>query len=90
MEGDLFGLLEVVRRIGRERHGSDDLHRSQLLGNELRWIEKVDFFEHFIFGIGEDLEAKIPLRVGAAFDSVREIREWTPSLGFQWNLTREV
>ena len=49
------------------------LHRGELLGHELGRVEQVDALEHLVRGVGEGLDAEVPLRVGARLDGVVEV-----------------
>ena len=72
-EGDLFGLSEVVRRVGVQRHHADRLNGGQFLRDQLRRVEQVDPLEHLVFGIGKGLDSQFPLRERARLDRVDQV-----------------
>ena len=73
VEGHLLGLGEEVRRVRRQRQPPDRLHRSQLLGHELRRVEQVDALEHLVRGVREGLDAQLPLRQVPSLDRVGQV-----------------
>jgi hypothetical protein len=73
VEGDLLGLGEEVGRVPVEHQRADDLHRRQLLRHDLGRVEQVDALEGLLGGVGEDLDAQLPLGEGAVLDGVVEV-----------------
>lgn len=73
MEGDLFGLLKVVAWVPVQGQGADDLHRGELLRNDLRRVEQINALEHLLLGVREYLNTQVPLGVGTGLDGIGEI-----------------
>ena len=70
VEGHLLGLGEEVRRVAREGQQAERLHRGQLLRHQLGRVEQVDALEGLVGAVLEDLDAELPLGVGAGLDRV--------------------
>ena len=72
-EGNLLGLGEVVGRIAIERQATDDLNGREFLGNQLCRIQEVDPLECLVIGVGQDLDAKVPLGERSRFYGIPEV-----------------
>jgi hypothetical protein len=72
MECHLLGLREEAIRVPVQGQPTDALHRDQLLGHDLGRVEQVEV-ERVLVGFRNDLQAELPLRVGARFDGLPEI-----------------
>mgnify|MGYP006915252813 CR=1 FL=1 len=80
VERDLLGLGEEIGRVAREREAADELHRRQLLRHELGRVEEIDALEHLVVGVGEHLDAELPLRVRTCRDRVgKSLRMYSSS-----------
>ena len=73
VEGDLFGLFEVVAWVLVQRHGADDLDGGELLGDNLRRVEQVNALKHLVRGVREDLHAHVPLGERAGLNGIGEV-----------------
>ena len=68
----MLGLGEITVRIAVEHHLSDTLHRDDLFGDQLGWIENVET-ERVGLAIAEELKAKFPFGKLSGFDALVEI-----------------
>jgi hypothetical protein len=73
VEGGLLHLGEEVRRVPVQREQSDRLHLGELLGDDLRRVQQVDAGEGLLGVVGHDLDAQLPLGVGAGLDRVVQV-----------------
>jgi hypothetical protein len=73
MKGNLLGLGEVVGRVSIEGHLADQLHRRQLLRDELGGIQKIDTLETVAAVVGQHLETELPFKEHAGFDAVGQV-----------------
>ncbi|AKG46354.1 hypothetical protein SXIM_49700 [Streptomyces xiamenensis] len=73
VEGHLFGLGEVVDRVGVEGEQPDGVYRGEFLGNDVGGVQQADAFEELFLGVGEDLHTQLPLGVRARLDRVGQI-----------------